>query len=51
MNWMDIEPEQMFEPPVSMKDMMRSLGAAKPSVNQDDINKMSQFTADFGQEG
>lgn len=51
MNWMDMDPDRLFEPPVSMRDMMSSLEKSKPSVNQDDVEKMAAFTRDFGQEG
>ncbi len=51
LNWMDAEPELLWEPPVSMHDMESSLEALKPSVNESDLDRMHQFTADFGQEG
>ena len=49
--WMDIEPSQLMEPDVSMKDMLNSLQSSKPSVNKEDVEKMDAFTRDFGQEG
>ena len=51
LNWMDVDPEKLWEPPVSMRDMETSLEALKPSVNDDDLERMQKFTADFGQEG
>jgi len=50
-NWMDIEPEQLWEEPVSMRDMQTALSRTRPSVNNDDLQKMQKFTEDFGQEG
>ena len=50
-NWMDIEPECLWEEPVSMRDMETSVSKSKPSVNDDDLARMQKFTADFGQEG
>jgi len=50
-NWMDIEPDLLFEPYVTMQDMGRSLERQKPSCNDDDLAKMTSFTNDFGQEG
>lgn len=32
-------------------DMMRSLRNSKPTVNDEDLNKLKKFTEDFGQEG
>ena len=51
MNWMDIAGDDLLEPPVTMADMMRSLERSKPSVNDDDLDRMTKFTNDFGQEG
>lgn len=32
-------------------DMMRSLSNTKPTVNEQDLEKLRKFTEDFGQEG
>lgn len=32
-------------------DMLRSLATTKPTVNEEDLEKLKKFTADFGQEG
>ena len=50
-SWMDIPGEKLFEPPVSMADMMRSLSTQKKTVNEEDLEKLQKFTSDFGQEG
>lgn len=51
MSWEEVPGDKLFEPVVSMKDMMRSLADTKPSVNDEDLNKLRKFTEDFGQEG
>ncbi|MCL4129107.1 UNVERIFIED_CONTAM: hypothetical protein GTU68_013067 [Idotea baltica] len=51
MSWETIPGNQLLEPIVSMKDMLRSLANSKPSVNEDDLDKLRKFTEDFGQEG
>ncbi|MPC40529.1 Vacuolar protein sorting-associated protein 4B [Portunus trituberculatus] len=33
------------------RDVMRSLADSKPSVNDEDLDKLRKFTEDFGQEG
>ena len=47
---MDIEPELLIEPPVDMHDMRRALAHTKPSVNKKDLDKIAEFTAEFGQD-
>lgn len=32
-------------------DMLRSLSNTKPTVNEQDLDKLKKFTEDFGQEG
>jgi len=51
MTWMDVDGEKLFEPPVTMGDMLNSLSRTKPTVNDDDMKKLQKFTDDFGQEG
>ncbi|XP_057696880.1 vacuolar protein sorting-associated protein 4B-like [Corythoichthys intestinalis] len=51
MTWMDVPTEKLLEPVVSMADMLRSLSRTKPTVNEDDLQKLTKFTEDFGQEG
>uniref|UniRef100_A0A671P446 Uncharacterized protein n=1 Tax=Sinocyclocheilus anshuiensis TaxID=1608454 RepID=A0A671P446_9TELE len=36
---------------VSQEDMLRSLEKTKPTVNEEDLEKLKKFTEDFGQEG
>ena len=33
------------------KDMLKSLERTKPTVNEEDLEKLTKFTEDFGQEG
>ncbi|ROJ13863.1 Vacuolar protein sorting-associated protein 4B [Anabarilius grahami] len=51
MTWMDVPGEKLLEPIVSMSDMLRSLTNTKPTVNEQDLEKLKKFTEDFGQEG
>lgn len=51
LTWMDVEGDKLFEPPVTMSDMMRSLATSKPTVNDEDMAKLEKFKEDFGQEG
>ncbi|KAJ9580641.1 hypothetical protein L9F63_024176, partial [Diploptera punctata] len=49
MTWMDVEGEKLYEPPVTMADMMKSLSTSKPTVNDEDLVKLEKFKNDFGQ--
>ncbi|XP_069814214.1 vacuolar protein sorting-associated protein 4B [Dendropsophus ebraccatus] len=51
MTWMDVPGNKLLEPVVSMPDMLRSLANTKPTVNDQDLEKLKKFTEDFGQEG
>lgn len=51
MNWTEVPGEKLLEPIISMSDMMLSLSRSKPTVNDDDLKKLTAFTNDFGQEG
>jgi len=51
MNWMNVDGEKLLEPIVSMSDMLMSIQNSKPTVNEEDLKKLQQFTDDFGVEG
>ncbi|KAK0156068.1 Vacuolar protein sorting-associated protein 4B [Merluccius polli] len=51
MTWMDVPGDKLMEPVVCMADMLRSLSNTKPTVNDQDLDKLRKFTEDFGQEG
>ncbi|XP_005099613.1 vacuolar protein sorting-associated protein 4B [Aplysia californica] len=51
MNWMDVDSDKLLEPIVSMSDMLMAISNSKPTVNDDDLKKLQQFTDDFGVEG
>ncbi|CAI9539701.1 unnamed protein product, partial [Staurois parvus] len=51
MTWVDVPGDKLLEPIVGMADMLRSLAHTKPTVNEQDLEKLKKFTEDFGQEG
>jgi len=51
MSWMDVPGEKLFEPVVTMQDMMKSLSSQKKTVNEEDLERLQKFTDDFGQDG
>jgi len=51
MTWMDINGEDLLEPPVSKRHFIQSIKTTRPSVNKDDLENYIKWTKDFGQEG
>ena len=51
MSWMDIGTDELKEPDLTIKDFIKSIKSNRPTVNSADIEKHTQFTEDFGQEG
>ena len=51
MNWTEVESEQLLEPPLVLKDFVRAVKGARPTVSAEDIKKSAEWTAEFGSEG
>jgi len=51
MTWMDINGDDLLEPPVSKRHFIQSIKTTRPSVNKDDLENYIKWTKDFGQEG
>jgi len=51
MTWMQVDGENLLEPVVTYKDMLKSLSTQKPTVNAEDLVKLDKFREDFGQDG
>lgn len=51
MTWVDVDSDKLLEPPLVVKDFIRAVKSARPTVSGDDLQKSAQWTAEFGQEG
>lgn len=51
MSWTEVDSEKLLEPPLTLKDFIKALNAARPTVSQEDIKKSAEWTAEFGSEG
>ncbi|CAG0892578.1 unnamed protein product [Darwinula stevensoni] len=51
MSWMDVPGQELFEPKITMSDVLRSIANSKPTVNDEDLKKLLKFKEDFGMEG
>ena len=50
-SWMEVEPDELLEEPVSMRDMLQSLECSKPAANEEDLERLKEFTGKYGQDG
>ncbi|WPG97921.1 Hypothetical protein R9X50_00070400 [Acrodontium crateriforme] len=51
MNWMDVETDQLLEPPLQVKDFIKAIKSSRPTVSSEDLNRNSEWTKEFGMEG
>lgn len=51
MTWMDVETEQLLEPPLQVKDFVKAIKASRPTVSKEDLVRSSEWTQEFGSEG
>ena len=50
-NWTDIDSDRLLEPPLVLKDFVRAVKGARPTVSAEDIRKSEEWTKEFGSEG
>ena len=46
-----MDSEKLLEPPLGLKDFIKAIKGARPTVSQDDIRKNAEWTEEFGSEG
>ena len=51
MTWTEVDSEKLLEPPLILKDFVKAVKNARPTVSQDDLRKSAEWTAEFGSEG
>lgn len=51
MSWTEVDSDKLLEPPLVLKDFIKAIKGARPTVSQDDIKKSAEWTAEFGSEG
>jgi SpoVK/Ycf46/Vps4 family AAA+-type ATPase len=50
-NWMKLPPKELLEPLVDREDMEKALHKNKPTVNAEDLEQLTKWTLEFGEEG
>ncbi|KAI9822105.1 MAG: Vacuolar protein sorting-associated protein 4 [Thelocarpon impressellum] len=51
MTWTDIDSDKLLEPPLVLKDFVRAVKGARPTVSAEDIKRSEEWTKEFGSEG
>ncbi|KAJ5693022.1 Vacuolar protein sorting-associated protein 4 [Penicillium macrosclerotiorum] len=51
MTWLSVEAEQLLEPPLVLKDFIKAVRNSRPTVSQEDLQRNSEWTKEFGSEG
>jgi vacuolar protein-sorting-associated protein 4 len=51
MTWLNVEAEQLLEPPLVLKDFIKAVKNSRPTVSQEDLARNSEWTQEFGSEG
>ena len=51
MKWVNVDGDKLLPPPVRFNDFLKSIATTRPSVNEQDIEKQTEFTNDFGIDG
>ena len=51
MNWTQVETDELLEPPLQVKDFIKAIKGARPTVSASDLRRNEEWTAEFGSEG
>lgn len=51
MTWTEVDSDKLLEPPLLLKDFVKAIKGARPTVSKEDIEKSKAWTAEFGSEG
>ncbi|GMF71306.1 unnamed protein product [Aspergillus oryzae] len=51
MTWTSVEADQLLEPPLVLKDFIKAVRNSRPTVSQEDLQRNSEWTKEFGSEG
>lgn len=51
MTWVEVESDKLLEPPLVLKDFVKAVKGARPTVSADDLKRNADWTAEFGSEG
>jgi vacuolar protein-sorting-associated protein 4 len=51
MTWTEVDSDMLLEPPLQLKDFIKAVKGARPTVSAEDIKRSEDWTNEFGSEG
>ncbi|TVY36710.1 Vacuolar protein sorting-associated protein, partial [Lachnellula subtilissima] len=51
MSWTEVDSDKLLEPPLQIKDFVKAVKSARPTVSGEDIKRSEEWTKEFGSEG
>ncbi len=51
MSWTEVDSEKLLEPSLTLKDFIKAVKSARPTVSGEDLKRSEAWTAEFGSEG
>lgn len=51
MNWTEVDSDKLLEPSLMLKDFVKAVKGARPTVSAEDVKRSADWTAEFGSEG
>jgi vacuolar protein-sorting-associated protein 4 len=51
MTWTEVESDKLAEPDLQLKDFIKAVKGARPTVSAEDIKRSEDWTNEFGSEG
>ncbi|KAN0101862.1 vacuolar protein sorting-associated protein-like protein VPS4 [Hyaloscypha variabilis] len=51
MTWTEVDSDKLLEPPLQLKDFIKAVKGARPTVSGEDIKRSEDWTNEFGSEG
>jgi vacuolar protein-sorting-associated protein 4 len=51
MTWVNVESDKLLEPGLGLKDFVKAVKGARPTVSGEDLKRNAEWTAEFGSEG
>lgn len=51
MSWVNVDADQLLEPPLVLKDFVKSVRSSRPTISHEDLKRNAEWTEEFGSEG